>query len=393
MTEENRAAPPNRSATRPKILCIVDGPDWIFRRHYSMFERYLADDFEFHLAFRGQPYLEADYDLIYPLEFNMVAPEQIGDPHKYVTGIRSFIAWADWEPLTLVNFLVTHFHSVHVVSRQLYDLFAPYMPDIQYVTHGVDSAHFAPTQPPSAAAGALRIGWAGNRDTYVKGFREFIQPLAALPGVELTFVGYVDRNLSLAEMPGFYQSIDAYACASSFEGNNNSLLEAAAMERAIISTPVGAVPEYLADHKSALIVDRDVEQFRAAALLLRDHPDLRLHLGKMARQALLAGGWDWAQKAEGYRRFFQSALAAPFPPPADRIVIDPPDMRRYAAILRLQYQLQRDLRIGYALQTLDLKQRLAQTEQELQAARDELQHLSQTAWKRLARRLARLKRR
>ncbi len=246
MQDINQVHPPaSRDAGRyrPKILCIVDGPGWIFERHVTMLGRYLSDDFDFSVSFRGHPYDESAYDLIYPLEFNMVSPDEIKNPAKYVTGIRSFVAWADWDFLVLVNFLVTHFRSIHVVSQQLFGIFSPYIPGLQYVTHGVDIDFFTPNTPPCSTPGHLRLGWAGNRQTYVKGFREFIAPLRALPGIELVYCGYADRNLTLEEMPGFYSSIDAYVCASSFEGNNNSLLEAAAMERAIITTPNGTVPE------------------------------------------------------------------------------------------------------------------------------------------------------
>ena len=174
----------------------------------------------------------------------MVNPDQIKDPSKYVTGIRSFVAWADWDFLVLVNYLVSQFKKIHVVSKQLFDIFSPYIPGLQYVTHGVDTNLFRSSHLANGEVGKLRLGWAGNRKSYVKGFREYIQPLGNLPGVELVYVGYVDRNYSLNEMPGFYDSLDAYVCASSFEGSNNSILEAAAMERAIITTPNGTVPEF-----------------------------------------------------------------------------------------------------------------------------------------------------
>jgi glycosyltransferase involved in cell wall biosynthesis len=390
---------PHNRFSRPKILCIVDGPDWIFRRHVSMLERYLSDEFEFSLCFRNQAYDENNFDLIYPLEYNIVRPEQINNPRKYVTGIRSFVAWADWDFLVLVNYLVTHFRSIHVVSKQLYDIFSPYIRDVQYVTHGVDTAYFSPSTPPSPQPGSLRIGWAGNRSTFVKGFREFIEPLGALPGIELVYCGFADRNLTLEEMPGFYNSIDTYVCASSFEGNNNSLLEAAAMERAIITTAVGTAPEYLENRKNALIVDRDVEQFRNAAIQLRDQPELRLYLGTQARRSLLEKGWDWEQRAKEYRQFFQSALEESIGPLADRVVIEPADYHHYTSVLRLQYQLERDLRIGYATQSNDLNYRLHGIEKELEnaykeleKARDDLHHLPRTILRAVRRRIKAVRR-
>ena len=54
---------------RPRILCVVDTPNWIFGRHVSMLQKYLGIDFNFELGLRGNTYEESRYDLIYPLEF------------------------------------------------------------------------------------------------------------------------------------------------------------------------------------------------------------------------------------------------------------------------------------------------------------------------------------
>jgi glycosyltransferase involved in cell wall biosynthesis len=126
--------------------------------------------------------------------------------------------------------------------------------------------------------------------------------------VELAFCGYQDRNLTLEEMPAFYDSLDAYVCASSTEGNNNALMEAAAMQRAIITTDNGTVPEYLRAGESALIVGREPRQFAEAVIRLRDDPGLRVALGQKARAAVVAA-FDWKAMAMEYRNLFRSALA------------------------------------------------------------------------------------
>jgi hypothetical protein len=61
------------------------------------------------------------------------------------------------------------------------------------------------------------------------------------------------------------------------------------------------------DHESALIIERDPAAFRKAVIELRDNPELRINLGKKARQSLIEKKWDWKSKAEDYRLFFRSA--------------------------------------------------------------------------------------
>jgi hypothetical protein len=294
--------------SRPHILLIADVPNWIFHRHTEVLERFLSDEFTFSVLFRGQSYDEDDYDLIYPLEFDMVKGEDIVSPMKYITGIRSHASWADMDFLPFVNFLSDKFKRVHVVSKRLMNIFSPFLTGVCYVTHGVDTQFFTPTRSADQSGKTLRLGWSGNRKNLYKGFKEFILPLGKLSGVELVYCGYADRILSLKEMPAFYDSIDAYICTSIYEGSNNSLLETASMERAIITTDNGTVPEYLVHEESALIVPREQTAFINAVERLRDNPDLRAWLGCNARRSIIEGGWDWKNKVIEYRNFFWGSL-------------------------------------------------------------------------------------
>ena len=367
-----------RQSIKKRILCIADLPNWIFNRHIFYLQRYLGDEFEIFTSYRRERYEESDFDLIYPLEHMLVEPDQITNPNKYVTGIRSFISWAVMDFKPFIDYLNTKFQCVHVVSAELYNLFSPYLPGVEYLTHGVDTAFFSPSQPTDSRPGALRLGWAGRRDTFIKGFQDYIYPLSQLPGVELKICGYLDQNLSLDDMPGFYDSIDAYICASSFEGNNNSLLEAASMERAIITTQVGTVPEYLKDRESALIVERDLEQITQSVIELRDNPELRSRLGKNARLSLIEKKWDWKYKAEDFRRFFHQALVRS--ELGRDQVLNPNQAKRnndphLMHVLQAQNQLLREMLIGDAIQLFDLKEEKRILETEKNALENAIQEI------------------
>ena len=234
-----------------------------------MLERFLGTEYCFTTAYQHQVYREKDYDLIYPLEFNLVEPEQVRTPAKYVTGIRSHLTWVRKDFIEIVKLLRTRFQRVHTVSRRLQRVFAPQVPGVVRVTHGVDTEFFVASTQADQSGSRLRLGWAGNRLNSSKGFEEFVLPLEQLPGVELIFCGYQDRNLDVHQMRAFYDSLDAYVCTSDLEGNNNALMEAAAMQRAIITTDNGTVPEYLRHGESAIIVERAPDRFREAVLQLR----------------------------------------------------------------------------------------------------------------------------
>ena len=302
--------PTATSPRRPRILLIADVPNWIFARHCTVLNKLLSDEFEFDLKLMGQPYEEGDYDLIYPLEFNLIPFDQIKTPAKYVTGIRSHISWTGYDFLLFAEALATKFQRVHCVSQRLTDMFRPFVPNLHYVTHGTDTSFFTPTtRVDQGAPGRIRIGWAGNRVCKTKGFEDIVVPLGNLPSVELIYCGYQDKNLDLEGMRQFYDSIDCYVCTSSVhhEGNNNSLMEAAAMERAIITTDNGTVPEYLRQSDSAIIVERELPNFIHAVCVLRDDPVKRGELGRQARIAVKRT-FDWSAMAPKYAEFFWQAL-------------------------------------------------------------------------------------
>jgi FkbM family methyltransferase len=296
---------------KPRVLLIADVPNWIFARHCRMLERFLGGRFDFTLQCQGQPVAEDNFDLIYPLEWNLVPPQQIRTPAKYVTGVRSHLSWGDQDFLPFMEFLAAHFQRVHVVSKRLQTMFEPFLPSVLTVTHGVDTEFFTPlTQASQSGRGKIRIGWAGNRVNRTKGFEQYVAPLAKLPGVELVFCGFLDKNLNVEAMRDFHDSLDAYVCASSLhhEGNNNSLMEAAAMRRAIVTTDNGAVPEYLRNNDNAIIIDRELPNFIRAVIELRDDPARRLALGERARLSVQRH-FEWRDMAEHYAAFFDEALA------------------------------------------------------------------------------------
>jgi len=312
-TVRSSSAPAPRRTYRgrkPRVMLMADVPNWIFARHCRVLTQRLGDEFDFTLKLQGEAYNEDDYDLLYPLEWNLIPASQIRNPAKYITGIRSVISWSGQDFLPFAEFLATRFQRIHCVSQRLTELFRPFVPSTHYVTHGTDTAFFrATTRADQSGQGRLRIGWAGNRVNKTKGFEDLIAPLSRLPGVELVFCGFQDRNLDLEGMRRFYDSIDCYVCSSSIhhEGNNNSLMEAAAMERAILTTDNGTVPEYLRNGENAVIVERELPAFLRAVCELRDDPERRVSLGRRAREAVTSH-FEWTDMARRYASLLWEAL-------------------------------------------------------------------------------------
>lgn len=293
---------------RPRILLLADGANWIFERHCYTLKRLLGSEYQFTIGYGSLPFEEDDYDLIYPLEWNVVSTERIKNPLKYVTGIRGHVRWPELNFDQFLRTLRHNFQRVHVVSARLFDIFHPHLPSVVQLSHGVDTQFFQPAGQTRCSGKTIRVGWAGNKQAPAdKGFAAFIEPLSQLPGVEVVSAGYDGRLLDISAMREFYSLIDVYVCASLQEGNCNPLLESAAMGLAIVTTDNGTVPEYLIHGKSALIIERQPSAFRRAIEFFRDNPEARLVFGREARKSVVEK-WEWSIIASRHRDFFNSAL-------------------------------------------------------------------------------------
>lgn len=106
---------------------------------------------------------------------------------------------------------------------------------------------------------------------------------------------------------------DAYARAqfallsSHEEGFPNAVLEAMATGLPVVATTVGGVPELIRDDEDGLLVPpHDPEALGAAIRRLAADPELRLRLGKAARQR--AEELSWPRCVDAHERLYAGAL-------------------------------------------------------------------------------------
>jgi glycosyltransferase involved in cell wall biosynthesis len=184
--------------------------------------------------------------------------------------------------------------------------------------HGIDAARFAP-HTRSAAAGEAPLILAVGRLREKKGFANLIRACALLRKANAKFrceiVGYGEerehlqtliQELDLTEHVRLvgtmnhaalierYQDAVIFAapCQVAADGDRdgipNVMLEAMAMQLAIVATPVSGIPEVVIDGVNGLLVAEEDARALAGALqrLLSDHP-LRERLGEAARKVVL----------------------------------------------------------------------------------------------------------
>jgi glycosyltransferase involved in cell wall biosynthesis len=127
------------------------------------------------------------------------------------------------------------------------------------------------------------------------------------PGVVLHTAAREDKWRGPDEMLEFYRGLDVYIVASSMEGTPNPGLESAACGVALISTPVGNMPELIRPGENGFLIDRSVETLSSRLAQLRDDSALLQQMRHNIRQDILA--WDWKIRAHAYGNMLSDSLA------------------------------------------------------------------------------------
>jgi hypothetical protein len=305
---------------KPRILVIVDVPGWALERTADNVMRRLAHRYSFIKAFNSNAVdaiRRRDYDLVYicyERQFQDTGLINIDVPRPRVIGVRCHSKWdsGTGQPSSAnFNSHLMGFSALHVPSRILYDIFSPLHPAVFHTPHGVDETVFVPARCKAhSPGGSLVLGWAGSRANHPgkRGLDDLLIPAVRdLPGIELRLAAREEAWRTQEEMVDFYQGLDACICTSRVEGGPHSLLEASACGVPVISTRVGIAPELIQHGGNGLLIDRSIEAIRDALVLLRDSPELRMHMGKQAR-AVIEQAWTWDLQAPRYIPFFDYGL-------------------------------------------------------------------------------------
>jgi glycosyltransferase involved in cell wall biosynthesis len=190
--------------------------------------------------------------------------------------------------------------------------------EVIYIPNGIDTTRFSPAPRDGALAGALGLknqpvlGFVGEArhkkglSSLLLAFRQIARqrPTSLLivgsvrsgedkdllkvfqkqnPSLDLIVTGDVPASL----MPRYYSLIDVLAMPSVRDGLPNALLEGMACERAIVSTPVGGIPDAIRHGEDGLLIPaNDFSSLADAVQQLLGDPSLRQRLGRKARETV-----------------------------------------------------------------------------------------------------------
>ena len=108
--------------------------------------------------------------------------------------------------------------------------------------------------------------------------------LKALKGNNnIKFLGHID------DMRELYEKVDIVVLPSWREGLSRALIEAASMEKPIITTDVPGCKDIIEHGKSGILIqEKDPRAIYFAIILLLENPELASRIGKAARQRVIS---------------------------------------------------------------------------------------------------------
>ena len=163
-----------------------------------------------------------------------------------------------------------------------------------------------------AVAGVLSFGIYAK----VSGLLRFARVVKKMPDVSFFFAGsgpYLDlikqncpRNMFLIgriskpEVKKLLERCDVFVHPSGLDALPRSVKEASLMEKPIVASNVGGIPEIVIDNQTGYLCNnKDVDQWTGKIRFLLDNPDIAKKFGKKARQ-FVARTFDWREIARAF---------------------------------------------------------------------------------------------
>jgi glycosyltransferase involved in cell wall biosynthesis len=299
---------------KKRILLIADVSWWIFDRHCNEIKKRLTE-YDFVIQYQKNIYSFSyeyfnNFDLIYVLDAPITLPYYNKLKHKTVLGIRAEFYYPH-TPEAIKKYYTTSIKprssAFHVVNMRQYNEFKK-IADIplHYAPHGVDTEVFNSTPN---FRDELVVGINGS--TQSGGHKGFDIVKKACDTLNIKYVSSLQdtngRHLTKQQMPEFYKKIDIYCNMSVSEGCNNSIMEAGAMGKMVIATPVGAAPEIIEDYRTGLLCNRSVKNLVERLEECKNNKDIVKTCGQNLYNKIHSE-WCWDKKIDGYRELFKEVL-------------------------------------------------------------------------------------
>lgn len=297
---------------KPKILLLIDKPNWAFDICASEYIKFLSNDFTFVKKFLVKPrpiIFPFRYDLIHIFWWGESWYKRFRWPKAKILKEVSSHRWEDdprYGPCTPEEFTKKYLfdaRNVLCTSKKLYSLLEKHIPNLSLASNGYSPEIFYFKNERTASL--PNLCWVGNRNDAVKGIDDILIPAAKEAGLEIN----IATNLPHKELCDFYNTHDIYLVGSTHEASPLTLMEAMACGCFPICTDVGIVSELIQHLINGYIVkDRSIKAFSEAFEWCKKNLDFVRVAGKQNAK-LLKETRTWEHCAESYRTAYKKALS------------------------------------------------------------------------------------
>lgn len=319
-----------------KVLVVADVPGWAWARKAAAYQLHLGSRYAITVVYQSQGLPDfRGFDLVHLFEVSQVShlaayPTTAQRPFKAVAGITANV-WRTWGAEQMRAW-AQQVDALHANSQLLTMDMAQFHPNVYYLPNGVDPEFFRRVHkaPPTVVFG--HVGKPNPR----KGGALIVEA-ARKAGVELrTIVRTSKLALPAERMVGWYQGISVMVCASNMDGTPNPMLEGAACECALLSTPIGNMPEFIRNGQNGWLLqetlpyhgptpadgwplatvfadEQATDQLRVALIermrWFAEHREETVGMGQAARRTVL-DEWTWATQVQHVAAMWDQVLAA-----------------------------------------------------------------------------------
>lgn len=291
------------TTTKARVLVLADVPGWAWDRKAQAYGRWLAGrEFDITLAYHSQVPDLAAYDLVHCFEVSQLDRIPEGYPGALLAGLTAHV-WRTWGEARMRAW-TQRCTGLHANSRLLVEELKPFHPVVYYTPNGVDPEFFRRFRERAPGSFiACHVGKPNPR----KGSALIVEACLQA-GVETRFVLRTSHiRLSWEEIRRIYQEASVQVTMSDMDGTPNPMLESAACGNALISTPIGNMPEFIVPRVNGLLVERTVGSLVSALEWCKAHPADVEAMGLNARQEVL-DNWTWEGQVEHVRTAWLDAL-------------------------------------------------------------------------------------
>jgi len=314
--------------TKPRVLVVADVPEWAWGRRARAYRRHLAGRFEIAVVYtRDEPVPDlGGFDLVHTFEVSQLdrlAGLWTGrEGCRVVSGLTAHVS-RTWGPDRMREW-AAGCSALHGNSLLICEELKPFHPLVHYLPNGVDPVRFHP--PEVLRSGPVVFAHCGKPNPRKGG--ALIVGAARRAGVTL-MVNQRTSRVALDEdsMAAWVRGVDVMVTASNMDGTPNPMLEAAASGAALLSTPIGNMPELIADGVNGFLlpelpgraegrvplptegpaVERLSEAMMDRMQWFADYPTETRMMGAAARGAILAG-WTWERQVPNVAALWSEVL-------------------------------------------------------------------------------------